>query len=396
MRRVYLDYNATTPIHEKVKEAMIEAMEIYGNASSHHSFGQESRKLIENSRKIIADSLNASPDEIIFTSCGSESNNLVLKGATCGNTICKIGSGKSGVVVSAIEHPSVLNTAKCLKGEGKATKFAPVDENGVVKVDELEKLITDEVGLVSIMYANNEIGTIQPIEEISKLTADKGVQFHTDAVQAFGKLPIDVKELNLDFLTLSGHKIYGPKGIGVLYKKKKRRVCPLIHGGHHEFNLRAGTENTVAIVGLAKAVELAMSHMDNEWKRIEKLRDWFESEVEKRIPFIQINGKGVKRLAGTSNISFQYIEGEAILYDLDFSGIAVSTGSACSSGSLDPSHVMLAMGRSHGMAHGSMRFSIGKDTTMEDMEYTVNELVKIVERLRNISPFYKKAMETGK
>jgi len=393
MKKIYLDYNATTPIHKEVKDAMVETMDVFGNASSHHSYGQESRKLIEDSRKIIADSLNASPDEIIFTSCGSESNNLVLKGATCGNTVCKVGSGKSGVVVSSIEHPSVLNTAKCLKGEGKATKFAPVDENGLIKKAELEKMVTDDIGLVSIMFANNEVGTIQPIDEISHFVTGRGIQFHTDAVQAFGKIPIDVKTLGVDFLTLSGHKIYGPKGIGVLYKKKKRRVCPLIHGGHHEFNLRAGTENTVAIVGLAKAVELAFSNMNSEWSRIENLRNWFEQEVEKRIPFIQINGRGEKRLAGTSNISFQFVEGEAILYDLDFSGIAVSTGSACSSGSLDPSHVMLAMGRSHGMAHGSMRFSLGKDTTKEDMEYTVDQLVKIMERLRNISPFYKKAME---
>lgn len=393
MKKVYLDYNATTPIYPQVKEAMIEAMDVFGNASSHHTYGQESRKLIEDSRKLIADSLNASPDEIIFTSCGSESNNLVLKGVTCGNTICKIGSGKSGTIVSSIEHPSVLNTAKCLKGEGKVTKFVPVDENGVVDVKELEKMLNDDIGLVSIMYANNEVGTIQPIEEISKMVTDRDIQFHTDAVQAFGKIPIDVKKLGLDFLTLSGHKIYGPKGIGVLFKKKKRQVCPLIHGGHHEFNLRAGTENTVAIVGLAKAVELIHSDMGGEWKRIEELRNFFESSIEQRIPFIQINGKGTNRLASTSNISFQFIEGEAILYDLDFSGIAVSTGSACSSGSLDPSHVMLAMGRSHGMAHGSMRFSFGKDTTKEEVDYTIEELVKIVTRLRNISPFYKKAME---
>lgn len=396
MRRVYLDYNATTPLHPEVKATMVNAMELYGNASSHHGFGTEARKVIENARRIVAEALGAEPEEIIFTSCGSESNNLVLKGVTCSNAICRIGCERNEVIVSGIEHPSVLNTAKCLKGEGKTVHFLPVDGNGVVQVKELDDLLSDKTGLVSIMFANNEVGSIQPIEEIARMVTERGILFHTDAVQAFGKVPINVKALDVDFLTLSGHKIYGPKGIGVLYKKKKHKVCPLIHGGHHEFNLRAGTENTVAIAGLGKAVELAVSHMASEWERIETLRNWFEEQVEQRIPEIKINSRAVKRLAGTSNISFRYIEGESILYDLDFSGIAVSTGSACSSGSLEPSHVLMAMGRDHGLAHGSMRFSMGMNTTQDDLAYTVEELVKVVNRLRAMSPLYKKAMAEKK
>lgn len=395
MRRVYLDHSATTPIHKDVREAMVAAMDLYGNASSHHGFGREARKLINDVRTTIASSLNADPDEIIFTSCGSESNNLVLKGVTCCNRVCKLGCEQNEVIVSAIEHPSVLNTAKCLEGEGRVIHYAPVDEHGVVKLDELEKMITERTALVSIMYANNETGAIQPIPEIAEMVTGRGIQFHTDAVQAFGKIPIDVKALNLDFLTLSGHKIYGPKGVGVLYKKKSRKVCPLIHGGHHEFNVRAGTENTTHIAGLGKAVELAMTGMNEEWKRQEELRNWFEAQVADRIDHIRINAREARRLAGISNISFRYIEGESILYDLDFSGIAVSTGSACSSGSLDPSHVLMAMDNDHGLAHGSMRFSLGLSTTAEDMSYTVTELVKCVERLRKMSPLYQQAMKNG-
>jgi len=396
MRRVYLDHNATTPIHPSVKEAMIAAMEVFGNASSHHSFGREARKIIETARRTVADALGAEPNEIIFTSCGSESNNLVLKGVTCGNSICRVGCEKNEIIVSAIEHPSVLNTAKCLKGGGKTILFAPVDSRGVVQVDELEKMLSERTALVSIMYANNEIGTIQPIEAIAKLVTERGILFHTDAVQAFGKIPIDVKKLNVDFLSLSGHKIYGPKGVGVLYKKKQHKVCPLIHGGHHEFNLRAGTENTVHIAGLGRAVEVAMETMDSEWERLSKLRDWFEEEVVRRIPHSVINGKGAPRTAHTTNISFRFIEGEAILYDLDFSGIAVSTGSACSSGSLEPSHVLMATAGDHGIAHASIRFSLGHDTTKEDLAYTVDELEKVVARLRKLSPLYQKAVKEGR
>ena len=276
MRRVYLDYSATTPILPDVKEAMVAAMDLYGNASSHHGFGREARKLVEDVRKTVADSLNAEPEEIIFTSCGSESNNLVLKGVTCCNRVCNLGCEQNEVIVSAIEHPSVLNTAKCLEGEGKVVQYVPVDENGVVRLDELEKRITERTALVSVMYANNETGAVQPIQEIAEMVNGRGIQFHTDAVQAFGKIPIDVKALGVDFLTLSGHKIYGPKGVGVLFKKKNRKVCPLIHGGHHEFNLRAGTENTTHIAGLGKAVEIAMGDMDSEWARLEKLRDWLK------------------------------------------------------------------------------------------------------------------------
>ncbi len=393
MKRVYLDHNATTPIHPDVKTAMIAAMEVFGNASSHHSFGREAHELIENARKTVADALGVEPEEIIFTSCGSESNNLVIKGVTCGNSICKIGCEKSEVIISAIEHPSVLNTAKCLQGEGKTVHLCPVDENGIVRLDVLESLISNKTALVSIMYTNNETGAIQPIEEITKMLKGRNIIFHTDAVQAFGKIPINVKELNVDFLSLSGHKIYGPKGVGVLYKKKLRKVCPLIHGGHHEFNLRAGTENTVHIAGLGKAVELCIADMDSEWQRLGELRDWFEAEVLRRIPDTVINGGGARRTAHTSNISFRYIEGESILYDLDFDGIAVSTGSACSSGSLEPSHVLLAMGMDHGRAHSSIRFSLGRSTTKEDLAYTVDALERTVTRLRNMSPLWKDRMK---
>lgn len=389
MKRVYLDHNATTPIHSEVKAAMIAAMEVFGNASSHHSFGREAHELIENARKTVADALGAEPEEIIFTSCGSESNNLVIKGVTCGHSFCKIGSEKNEVVISAVEHPSVLNTARCLQGQGKTTHLCPVDKNGVMKLDALESLISDKTALVSIMYANNETGAIQPMKEIAKMVTSRGILLHTDAVQAFGKIPINVKELDLDFLSLSAHKIYGPKGVGALYKKKKRNVCPLIHGGHHEFNLRAGTENTVHIAGLGKAVELSIADMDNEWRRLGELRDWFEAKVTARIPDSILNGADTSRTAHTSNISFRYIEGEAILYDLDFDGIAVSTGSACSSGSLEPSHVLLAMGMDHGRAHSSIRFSLGRSTTKEDLAYTVDALERTVTRLRNMSPLWR-------
>ncbi len=395
MRRVYLDHNATTPIHPDVKTAMISAMDVFGNASSHHAFGREAHELIESARKTVADALGAEPDEIIFTSCGSESNNLVIKGVTCGNTICKIGCEKTEVIISAIEHPSVLNTAKCLQGEGKTVHICPVDENGVVRLDILESLLSSRTALVSIMYANNETGAIQPIDEIAKLLAGKGIIFHTDAVQAFGKIPINVKALGLDFLSLSGHKIYGPKGVGVLYKRKTRKVCPLIHGGHHEFNLRAGTENTIHIAGLGKAVECSIADMDREWQRLSVLRDWFEAEVIRRIPESYINGANARRTAHTSNISFRYIEGESILYDLDFDGIAVSTGSACSSGSLEPSHVLLAMGMDHGRAHSSIRFSLGRSTTKADLAYTVDALERTVSRLRRMSPLWKNSQETA-
>ncbi len=395
MRRVYLDHNATTPIHSEVKTAMIAAMEVFGNASSHHSFGREAYELIENVRKTVADTLGAEPEEIIFTSCGSESNNLIIKGVTCGKSFCKIGSEKNEVIISAVEHPSVLNTARCLQGQGKITHLCPVDENGVLKLDVLESLITEKTALVSIMYANNETGAIQPMEEIAKMVTGRGIILHTDAVQAFGKIPINVKELDLDFLSLSAHKLYGPKGVGVLYKKKMRNVCPLIHGGHHEFNLRAGTENTVHIAGLGKAVELSIADMDSEWQRLGNLRDWFEAEVTSRIPDSIVNGADASRTAHTSNISFRYIEGESILYDLDFEGIAVSTGSACSSGSLEPSHVLLAMGMDHGRAHSSIRFSLGRSTTKEDLVYTVEALERTVARLRNMSPLWKDKIRQG-
>lgn len=392
MRNVYLDNNATTPIHPEVQEAIKEALPIYGNASSQHAFGQEARELVEASRVKLARLINADPAEIIFTSCGSESNNLVLKGVTCEYMACKPKDAPGGrhLITSQIEHPSVKSTAYCLEQRGFKITWLPVDSFGLVDPEDLKKAITRQTVLIAIMLGNNEIGTIEPVQELCAIAREHGVFFHTDAVQCLGKIKVDVKELGVDFLSLSGHKLYAPKGIGALYMKKGRMICPLFHGGHQEGGLRVGTENTLGIIALGKAAELAQRDMGKEIPRIWALRERLRQGIEKRVPDVRFNGHPEKVLPGTLNVSFLYVEGESILLRLSGQGIAVSTGSACSSGSLEPSHVLLALGLKHEEAHGSIRFSLGRENTAADVDYVLEVLPGVIADLRQMSPLYRK------
>jgi len=388
-REVYLDHNATTPLHPEVKKAMMEAMECYGNPSSLHTSGRKCRALVEDAREKVARFINASPQEIIFVGSGSEANNSVLSITCCpsGHCTCGIQTGK-GIITTQIEHPCILETAKCLGDRGVSVTFCGVDETGKVKMKELEEAITGKVGLVSVMMANNEIGTIQDIKAVAGLTHDKGAMFHTDAVQAVGKVPVDVKELDVDFLSLSGHKIYGPKGIGALYVKKGVPFCPLIRGGHQEQGRRAGTENTIGIVGLGKAVEMRAAEMADEAIRLAKWKEVLKDGIANNIPDIRFNGHPRDCLPTTLNVSFEGVEGEAILLYLDLEGIAVSTGSACASGSLDPSHVLLATGLPVENAHGSIRISMGRGNTEEDIQYFLKKLPAVIQKIRNMSTAY--------
>nr|HDM59453.1 aminotransferase class V-fold PLP-dependent enzyme [Bacillota bacterium] len=368
MREVYLDNNATTPLHPGVQEEIKSKLALFGNASSAHRFGRAARAEVEQARKKLAQFLNTEPESIMFTSGGSESNNLVLKGLTCMSQTCTLMErGRNHIITSQIEHPSVLNTCKCLEHLGYEVSYAPVDGYGVVDLEFIEKNISPKTILISVMWANNEVGTIQPVEEIARLAHERGVFFHTDAVQVIGKQKVDLGAVEIDYLSLSGHKFYAPKGIGAVYYRKGVPVCPLIHGGHQEFNLRGGTENTLGILAMGKAIELLADEMDDEIERVRRLRDRLEQGILERIPDVKVNGHPEKRLPGTLNVSFRYVEGESILYKLDAKGIAVSTGSACSTGSLEPSHVLMAMGLTHEIAHGSIRFSLGRENTDEDV-----------------------------
>ncbi len=393
-RIVYMDHNATTPLLPDVKTAIVNAMEFYANPSSFHELGRIARFHIENARDIIAEFIGAQPEEIIFTSGASESNNTVLNSVICTDCqcLCQVDACKQRtphVITSAIEHPSVYATCQTLAKRGIEVTFVPVNAKGQISVTAIEKEIRPTTVLVSIMLANNEIGTIQPIEEITKLVKSKRVLMHTDAVQALTKIPLNVNALGVDFMSLSGHKVYGPKGIGVLYVRRGVSFCPLIIGGHHEFNRRAGTENTLAMIGFGRAIEVAAIDYLTESKRLKKLRDHLKSGIEKTIPEIIINGDPKNGLPNTLNVSFKYIEGEALLLDLDFAGIAVSTGSACASGSLDPSHVLLATGIDAEYAHSSIRFSLGRANTEEDIDYVIRVLGQSVLKLRKMSPLYK-------
>lgn len=385
-QRVYLDHNATTPTHPEVLEEMLPYYkDIFGNPSSVHQFGREARKAVEEARRKIADLIGAaSPDEIVFTSGGTESNNFAINGAAHA-----LKDKGNHIIASAIEHHAVENPCKFLEKHGFKTTFVPVDEFGVVKLDELKKSITDKTILISIMFANNEIGTIEPIEEIVNLARERKICVHTDAVQAVGKIPVDVKKLGVDLLSLSAHKFYGPKGVGVLYIKKGTKITPMQRGGHHEKNRRAGTENVAGIVGLGKAAEIAKKQMAGETKRITALRDRLYDGIKKNIKEVKLNGHPEKRLPNTLDVSFEYLEGESIILNLDMEGVGVSTGSACTSGSLEASHVLLAMGISHQTAQGSVRFSLGRINTKEDIDYTLEKLPPIIERLRKMSPLYK-------
>ena len=386
MRRVYLDHNATTPTHPEVVKAMLPYYEeVFGNASSIHQFGQQARKAIDKAREKVADFIGAKPEEIVFTSGGTEADNFAIKGVAYANE-------KKGnhIITSSIEHHAVLNPCKYLEKQGFQVTYIPVDRYGLFNPDEVKKAVTKETILITIMHANNEVGTIEPIAEIGKIAKEKGICLHTDAVQTVEKIPVNVDKLNVDLLSLSGHKIYGPKGIGALYIRKGTRIQPLIQGGHHEKNRRAGTENVPAIVGLGKAIEIAKETMEGESIRLTNLRNKLCSGIGEKIDHVHLNGHPGKRLPNTLNMSFEFIEGESIILSLDMKGIAVSSGSACTSGSLEPSHVLKAMGVDPAIAQGSIRFSLGKDNTEEDINYVLEVLPEIIARLRAMSPLYRK------
>ncbi|MEM5812184.1 MAG: cysteine desulfurase NifS [Candidatus Aenigmatarchaeota archaeon] len=377
MRRVYLDHAATTPVAKEVLEAMLPFFsQKYGNASSLYSLGREAKEAIEESRSKVAKVINAEPYEIVFSSGGSESDNMALRGAV-----------KKGdhIITSSFEHHAILHTCEALEKEGVKVTYLPVSRDGFVNPEDLEKAITNKTKIVSIMHANNEIGTIQPIAEIGKICRDHGILFHTDAVQTFGKIPIDVKKMNIDLLSASAHKVYGPKGVGCLYIRSGVSIKPLITGGSQERKMRAGTENTAGIVGFGKAAELALKNMDKEAAYLTKLRDMLIDGVLK-IPDSWLNGSRQNRLPNNTNFGFDYIEGESIVLHLDIKGVCASTGSACSSESLTPSHVLTAIGLSPVKAHGSLRMTLGKDNTKEDIGYVLDVLPPIVESLRKISP----------
>lgn len=389
MKSIYFDNAATTKLDDEVLQEMIPYLkENYGNASSIYKLGRESRKAVEDSREKIAKVLNCKPNEIYFTAGGSESDNTVIKGIARANK-----SKGNHIITSKIEHPAVLETCKQLEKEGFEISYISVDENGIINLEELKKSIKPTTILITIMFANNEIGTIQPISEIGKIAKKNNIYFHTDAVQAIGSVRIDVQKLNIDSLSLSGHKFYGPKGIGALYVKTGVKFEKYISGGHQERNKRAGTENVAGIVGIGKAIELAYDNLEEHNEKIKELRDYYVEQVKSKIPYIKINGDMEKRLPGNSNISFRFIEGEGLLLNLDLKGICASSGSACTSGSLDPSHVLLAIGLPHEIAHGSLRITIGKYNTKEEIDYLVENLVEIVNRLRKMSPLWEKFIE---
>ena len=392
MKTIYLDNNATTQTDEEVLKAMLPySVENYGNPSSIYKIGRENRKAVEDARKKVATALNCEPDEIYFTSGGSEADNTAIRGIAY-----QYQKKGNHIITSKIEHPAVLETCKQLEKEGFEVTYVGVKENGILDLEELKSAIKATTILISVMFANNEIGTIQPIQEIGEIAQKHHIFFHTDAVQAVGSVSIDVKALHIDALSLSAHKFYGPKGIGALYMKKGIQFGKLINGGHQEKNKRAGTENVPGIVGLGKAIELAYENLEEHNKTIQALRDYYVAQVEEKIPYIHINGDRKKRLPGNSNISFRFIEGEGLLLNLDLKGICASSGSACTSGSLDPSHVLLAIGLPHEIAHGSLRISIGKYNTKEEIDYVVENLVEIVGRLREMSPLWEEFCEEGK
>lgn len=380
----YLDYAATTPVDPRVLKAMLPYFtEKFGNSVSLHSFGQEAKNALEKSRLIMAETLKANDkEEIIFTSSATESNNLALKGIAFANQ----NKGKH-IIISSVEHDCVLNSARWLEKQGfKITKIK-VDKYGLIAPKEVEKAIRKDTILVSIIHASNEIGTIQPIEKIGEICRKKGVYFHTDAAQSFGKIPIDAQKMKIDLLTASSHKIYGPKGAALLYIKKGTKIEPLLHGGGHEFGLRSSTVNIPAIIGFGKAMEICQKEMKQESKRQAKLRDKLIKGILEKIPNSHLNGHPKKRLPNNANFWFSYIEGEAIIMNLDSYGIGVSTGSACSSERLEPSHVLLACGLRPEQAHGSLRISLGRWTKEKDIDYVLEVLPKIVKKLRAISPF---------
>ncbi|MDR1443759.1 MAG: aminotransferase class V-fold PLP-dependent enzyme [Treponema sp.] len=382
-RKVYIDYNATTPLDPEVKAAMIEDFDIFGNASSMHGSGRLAHDRVEEARAAVARLLGASPAEIIFTSGGSESNNTVFQ--TMRSLASAPGSSRTEIITTAVEHPCVLNSASYLESLGFTVHFLPVDEYGKIKMDDLQGLAGEKTLLVSVMMANNEIGTIQDIAGIAAIAKKAGAYTHTDAVQAVGKIPVDVRALGVDYLTMSAHKIYGPKGIGALFVRGKAPLFPLIHGGHQEDGLRAGTYNNIGILGFGKAAELARGRVEAYGSRLSALRTRLRDGLLGAIPNIKINGHPRDVLPNTLNVSFPGAEGESILLSMDIMGIEASTGSACASGSLEPSHVLMATGVGPELAHGSIRFSMGWGTSEEDVDYVVKTVPPIIARLRAMS-----------
>ena len=385
MQKVYLDNAATTKVRNEVVEAMLPYFtEYFGNPSSLHLFAREAGKGLDTARAQVAKALNAKPEEIIFTGGGSESDNMVLRGIP--EAYKKKGKH---VITSAVEHHAVLHTLEAMEKEGRVeVTYLPVDEYGMVTAEQVEKAIRPDTVLVSIMFANNEVGTIMPIEQIGETCKKYGVLFHTDAVQAVGHVPVDVEKMNIDLLSLSGHKFHGPKGVGALYVRKGVRIPALILGGAQERRKRAGTENVPGIVGMGKAIELATAELKDNAAKMKVLRDRLIFGIPARIPDVKLNGHPTERLPNNVNFSIRFIEGESILLMLDLNGIAASSGSACTSGSLDPSHVLLAMGLSHEVAHGSLRLTLSEFTTPEEIDYVLDTLPPIVEKLRAMSPLY--------
>jgi cysteine desulfurase len=385
MERIYLDYAATTPTHPEVVKAMLPYFtEAFGNPSSLHSYGQEAKGAIEEARAKVAELIGAQNGEIVFTSGGTEADNFALKGVAYANE----GKG-SHIITSAIEHHAVLEACRFLERRGFEVTYLPIDRYGLVDPDNVRRAITDKTILISVMQANNEVGTIEPIVEIGKIAGEAGVYFHTDAVQTVGHIPVNVNELGVDLLAMSAHKLYGPKGIGALYIRKGTKLVSFMHGGEQERRRRAGTENVPGIVGFGRAAELAQQEMGEEAKRLTHFRDRLIKGLLERIDHTHLNGHPVARLPNNVNISVDFVEGESMLLNLDLEGICVSTGSACSSQSLEPSHVLLAMGLSHEQAHGSLRFSLGKWTTEEGVDRVLEVLPRVVAKLRAMSPLLK-------
>ena len=389
---IYLDNAATTKTAPEVVDAMLPYFtEYYGNPSSVYTFSAGNKEAIYKQRKIIGDVINTSPENIYFTAGGSESDNWAIKATA---DMLK-GKGKH-IITSKIEHHAVLHTCQYLEKQGFEVTYIDVDDKGIVDPAKVEEAIRPDTILISVMFANNEIGTIEPVKEIGEIAHRHKILFHTDAVQAFCQVPIDVEEMNIDMLSASGHKLNGPKGIGFLYIRKGVKIKSFVHGGAQERKRRAGTENVPGIIGLGKAVELASASLKTRTDKEKELRDYFIKEIEEKIPYCRLNGHRTKRLPNNVNFSFEFIEGESLLLMLDMKGICASSGSACTSGSLDPSHVLLAIGLPHEVAHGSLRLTLGEDTTKEEVDFVVAELVKIVKRLRDMSPLYEDFLQKQK
>ncbi|PJA62431.1 MAG: cysteine desulfurase NifS [bacterium (Candidatus Ratteibacteria) CG_4_9_14_3_um_filter_41_21] len=387
MKRIYLDYAATTPTAPEVVEAMLPYFtDRFGNPSSIHSFGQEGKAAIEEAREKIANLIGAKQEEIIFTSGGTESNNSALKGVAYANQ-----HKGNHIITTPLEHHAIIEPCNFLEKSGFKVTYLPVDKDGLLNPEEVKKAITTKTILISAMHANNEIGTIEPIAEIGRIARERDIYFHTDAVQTFGHLPINVDELNVNLLSISAHKLCGPKGMGALYVKKGTRMVSFMHGGEQERRRRASTENVPGIVGFGKAVEIAEEKMEEEAKELTILRDKLIKGIFEKIDHVCLNGHPTKRLPNNINVSIEFVEGESMLLNLDMEGIAASTGSACSSSSLEPSHVLLSLGLSPELAHGSLRFTLGRYTKEEEIDYVLEILPKIVDKLRSMSPLYKKA-----